>query len=331
MPNKVRQKIKVLYLKDIFEQKTDEEHPMSINQIIEELAKYGVEAERKSLYRDIETLQEYGMDICSRREKHYVYYLGKRDFEEVELKLLADAVLASRFIPKRYTMHIIKKLGNLTSEYGASKLDRQLYAEKSTNDEMSVIYYNIDSIYRAIDGNWQIQFRYFDYTMKKARELRHDGAFYIISPWALVWNDGMYYLVGYDSKDKQIKHYRVDKMLKTTINEKLPRDGHQAFIDFDIDKYRRRVFGMYSGETRDVKMHCHKSLANLIIDRFGRKDVVMYPVDEEHFDVHVKVAVSPVFISWAMGLSDKLEIVSPESVREEIREMARKLTEVYEK
>lgn len=329
MPNKAGQKIKVLYLKDIFEQKTDEEHPLSINQIIDELAKYGIEAERKSLYRDIVTLQEYGMDICSRREKHHVYYLGRRDFEEVELKMLTDAVSASRFIPRRYTARIIRKLGNLMSEHGAEKLKRQLYVEKTTNDEMSALYYNIDSIYRAIDGNWQIQFRYFDYTMKKAREFRHDGAFYIISPWALVWNDGMYYLVGYDGKNKKIKHYRVDKMLKTTINEKLPRDGEQAFLDFDIDKYKNRVFGMYDGETRDVKMRCHKSLANLIIDRFGRKEIIMYPVDDEHFEVCVKVAVSPVFISWAMGLGDKLVVLSPQSVREEIREMVNKLTEVY--
>ena len=329
MAKRSGQKLKLLYLKDIFEQKTDDEHPLSINGLIDELEKRGIVAERKSVYRDIETLQEYGMDICSRREKHFVYYLGKRDFESVELKLLTDAVSASKFIPKRYTMQIIKKLGSLTSEFGADMLDRQIYAEKSTNDEMSVLYYNIDSIYRAIDGNWKIQFRYYDYTMKKAHELRRNGAFYVTSPWALVWNDGMYYLIGYDSESKQIRHYRVDRMLKTTINETLPRDGQQAFLNFDVDKYRRKVFGMYSGETRDVKMYCHKSLANVIIDRFGKKDVVMYPVDDEHFKVIVKVAVSPVFISWAMSFGDKLVVLSPESVRDEIRQMAKKLSEVY--
>jgi len=325
------QKLKLLRLKSIFEQQTDEEHPMSIRQLTDILEKeYGIVSERKALYRDIEALREYGMNICSRREKHYVYYLGEREFEDVELKLLTDAVLASKFIPKKLTNRLMQKIGSLTSVYHAQRLDRQLLAEKSTDEESSSLYYNIDAVYRAINTDSRIQFRYFDYTMKKARELRRGGSFYVTSPWALLWNDGMYYLVGFDSTVGEIRHYRVDRMLRTTVNEKLRRDGREQFEDFDSEKYSRCYFGMYHSELDEVRMLCHKSLANVMIDRFGRRDLVMKIVDEEHFEVSVKVSISPVFLAWAAGFGSKLVILSPQSVREEMKKNISEMMKVYE-
>lgn len=322
------QKVKLLVLKEIFERKTDEEHQLTINEIIDELEKNGINAERKSLYRDIELLKDYGLDICSQRAKHYSYYLAQRSFETVELKLLSDAVAASKFIPKRQSTRIVKKLGMLTNEYNEDRLNRQLYTEKSSKEETSSIYYNIDAIYNAIDDDCRISFKYFDYNEKKQKVFRRDGGSYIMSPWALVWNDGMYYLVGYDSDSEIIRHFRVDKMDSTApVSEK--RDGKRAFRDFDMDSYTKSHFGMFGGKERTVEMLCHNSLANIIIDRFGKNAVRFYEADSEHFNVNVQVVISPVFLSWAMGFGEKLVIKAPADVRRSIKEMADTLAKIY--
>jgi len=322
------QKIKLLKLKEIFERKTDEEHQLTISEIIEELKKSGINAERKSLYRDIELLKEYGMDICSQRSKHYSYYLGEREFETVELKLLSDAVSASKFIPKRQSSRIIKKLGMLTNEYNEDRLNRQLYTEKSTKEETSSIYYSIDAIYNAIDDDCKISFKYFDYNEKKQRIFRRNSECYIVSPWALVWNDGMYYLVCYDNDKEIIRHFRVDKMDSTSpVPEK--RDGKRAFRDFDMDSYTKSHFGMFGGKEQTVELLCHNSLANIITDRFGKNTVRFYDADSEHFKVNIQVVISPVFLSWVMGFGDKLIIKSPGDIREALKNMASQLAEIY--
>lgn len=329
MPKSQGQKLKALRIKDIFEQKTDENHPIGIQDILDELLTYGIEAERKSLYRDINSLREYGMDIRTNKGRNYTYYLANREFDLAELKMLTDAVSASKFIPVRTGNKLIKKLGKLTSEYKAEGLKRQLYAEKASYTGIDGVLSNVEKLYGAIDRDSKIQFRYYSYTMHKNRQYRHNGKFYIISPWAMVWNDGMYYLIGYDSDAKEIRHYRVDKMANITINETLRRDGQETFADFDIKRYTKRIFGMYGGQVRDVKMCCHKSLSDVIIDRFGIADAVMKPIDDEHFIVKVKAAISPVFISWTMGFGNKLEVLEPKCVRNEIRDTVKLLTEVY--
>ncbi len=323
-----KQKLKLLRLKEIFERKTDSEHHLTLSEITQELEKFGITAERKSLYRDIELLRKYGMDIQAQRAKHYSYYLAERCFESVELKLLADAVASSKFIAKRQSDRIIKKLGSLDSEYNEARLKRQLYIEKSTREETSGIYFNIDAIYNAIDSDSKISFRYFDYNRRKMRDFRHNGEKYIMSPWALVWNDGMYYLVCYDSAAEIIRHFRVDKMdSPTQINEK--REGKRAFRDFDMDQYTKEHFGMFGGKIRTVELICHNSMSNIIIDRFGKNAVRFYDVDEKHFKVNIIVVVSPVFLSWAAGFGDKLIIKSPKDVREEFKAMINNLVKIY--
>ncbi len=329
MPKVEGQKLKIIRIKEILEQKTDKDHALSMSEITAELAKYGIPAERKGIYRDINALRECGMNIETYKGKNFRYYLANREFDLTELRLLIDAVYASKFIPVRAGNRLIKKLSSLTNKYNAEGLQHKLYAEKESYTATGNILTNIEKIYNAIDENLKIGFKYYRYTMHKKKEFRHNGKSYITSPWAMVWNDGRYYLLGYDSEMKKIKHYRVDKMTEITNIDGSERDGSQSFEDFDIKRYTRRIFSMYSGQVSEVKMKCHKSLADVIIDKFGMSHVVMKPINKEEFIAKVEVEVSPMFISWIMGFGNKLEVTEPKYVREQVRDTIKTLSEVY--
>lgn len=322
------QKMKLLYLKDIFEKKTDEHHSMTLEEIIEELDKLGIHAERKSLYGDIELLRGYGMDIIGRRSKQYEYYLGRRLFELPELKLLTDAVAASKFITKAKSRRLIRKIESLAGEHDASLLHRQVYAEHRTKAENETIYYNIDSVYKAIDMQVKISFKYFDWNRNKRRQYRHGGKLYVISPWAMAWDSENYYMVGYDSEADIIKHFRVDKMDKITVTDE-EREGREAFDGFDMGQYSKKLFGMFGGKEESVTLRCENSMANIIIDRFGR-DIPFFDYDDEHFCVCVNIVVSPVFLSWVIGFGQRIHIVSPKRAVHMCRQMAQEVLDSYE-
>lgn len=312
MARGAHQKLKLLYLANILREQTDEEHPMTINEIITALDQHGISAERKSLYDDFEALRCFGMDIVGRKDKTYGYYLASREFELAELKLLVDAVQSSRFITRKKSNELIRKLENLASAYEGRSLQRQVYVANRVKTMNESIYYNVDRIHSAIGDNKQIGFCYFDLTPKKEKNYRHEGEEYQVSPWALAWQDDHYYLIGYDPKTEQIRHYRVDKMEQLRcLPEK--REGQALFEAFDLGEYSSKMFGMFGGEEELVRLRCRNDLAGAVMDRFG-KEITLFP-REDYFDVTVKVAVSPWFLSWIFGFGGGIEIVSPDSVR----------------
>lgn len=325
MPKSPNQKLKILYLLDILRQKTDPEHFLDAQELIEELARHGVVAERKSLYDDIECLRLYGADIVLVRNKGY--FLAQQDFELPELKLLVDAVQSSRFITRKKSAELIKKLEGLANIYDSKKLQRQVYVANRVKTMNESIYYSVDGIHTAISNDQQIEFRYFDWDENKNRKLRHNGKTYRISPWALAWNSENYYLVGYDSEEEKIKHFRVDKMLNITLTEH-KRDGRELFRNFDIASYSSKMFSMYDGQEQTVTLSCANRTAGIIIDRFGQ-DVTFFRENEERFRVNVKVAVSSFFLTWLMNFGRDIEIVSPDSVRREMIDFVRKTGEIY--
>ncbi len=328
MPKGANQKLKLYYLACIFNELTDEEHSLTMQQIIEELAKREVTAERKSIYDDLNYLDEIGMEIIHEQiGKEHFYHIGSRRFELPELKLLVDAVQSSKFITAKKSNELIEKLESFASKYEAGKLRRQVYVQNRIKTMNESIYYNVDSINTAIQENHRIKFQYYNWNVKKEEELRHDGAFYDISPWALAWDDENYYLIGYDSEAGLTKHFRVDKMRRITVTQE-PRDGRKEFEHFDPAEYARRNFGMFSGEATNVRLEIDNSMAGVIIDRFG-KDVTFIPVDDEHSSVAVSVAMSDAFIGWVFGLGPKVRIAGPEDVVKAVREKAQKFADLY--
>ena len=328
MPKGTNQKFKLYRLAQIMLEKTDEEHFITMPEILKDLEGYEITADRKSIYNDLKDLEQLGIEVEGEPVgNRYHYHVVSREFELPELKLLVDAIQSSKFITERKSNALIKKLEKLVSKYDAQKLQRQVYVSGRIKTMNESIYYNVDAIHNAITENRKIKFQYFQWNVKKEMELRHDGAFYHISPWGLSWDHENYYLVGYDSKEEKIKYYRVDKMLKVQMLSE-EREGKEHFKKIDMAEYTRKSFSMFGGKERQVKLLVDNELAGVIIDRFG-KDVIMIPAGDAQFAVNVNVQVSSHFLGWIMSLGAGIKIVSPDDVVEQMRKEIERLNSQY--
>lgn len=325
------QKLKLLYLQQILLTETDEDHPLTIREMIEKLEKLGIHAERKSLYDDIAELTSFGLDIEKVKSKATGYYVSSRDFQLPELKFLVDSVQCAKFITVKKTNELIKKLETLTSVHEAKSLQRQVYVANRVKTPNEQIYINTDTIHDAISKNRQIRFKYYEWvidfsgTEKIRRELKHNGGYYQVSPWALTWDDENYYLVAYT--DDQIKHFRVDKMVSIDVLDEA-RTGQEKFSNFDTARYCKKSFGMFSGSEQDVKVVFSNKFIGIVIDRFG-SDVFITKYDEDHFCAVLTVVVSPVFLSWIMGFGTDAKIIYPPNVVDEINSRIDDLKKLY--
>ena len=328
MPKGSNQKFKLYRLAQIMLERTDEEHYISMPEIMAALSEYDVTADRKSIYNDLRDLSVFGIEVEGEPiGNRYHYHVTNRSFELPELKLLVDAIQSSKFITEKKSYALIKKLETLASKYDAQKLQRQVYVSGRIKTMNESIYYTVDAIHNAISENKKIKFQYFQWNAKKEMELRHNGAWYHISPWGLSWDDENYYLVGYDTDAGMIKHYRVDKMLHIKISDE-SREGKEHFKKLDMADYAKKSFGMFGGKEQTVKLSVHNKLAGVIIDRFG-KDVMMIPADEEHFNVNVDVCVSRQFLGWVFSLGSDIQIVGPDDVVEQMRKEIARSVEQY--
>ena len=329
MPKGTNQKFKLYRLAQIMMKKTDEEHYITMPEIKEALAEYDITADRKSLYNDLRDLEILGIEVEGEQDgNRYCYHVVNRPFELPELKLLVDAIQSSKFITEKKSNSLIKKLETMVSEYDAQKLQRQVYVSGRIKAMNESIYYTVDAIHNAISENKKIRFQYFQWNVKKKPQLRHGGAWYHISPWGLSWDDENYYLVGFDSEAGLIKHFRVDKMLRIALSNET-REGREHFKKLDMADYVRKSFGMFGGEEETVKLQVSNGLAGVIIDRFG-KDVMMIPVDEDHFNVSVDVRVSRQFLGWVFSLGESVRILGPEAVVDQMKAEAQRLIGQYD-
>ena len=321
-------KMKTLFLMQILLQRTDEKHMMSANDLAAALQEYGLKAERKSIYADIEALQAYGLDIVQQKGSNPGYYVASRNFELPELKLLVDAVQSSKFITTKKSAELIKKLENMASKYEAQQLQRDVFIYNRPKTDNETIYYNVDQIHNALHSNAKISYQYAEWTTQKELQLKKNGALYLVSPWALTWDDENYYLIAYDEAADCIKHYRVDKMQNIAVLEET-RVGKEKFLDFDLAAFAKKTFGMYGGYDETVTILCHNSLVGVMLDRFGQ-DVPIVPVDDEHFYAKPLVAVSQQFFGWVTGLGNMVQITGPNNVKEEYKAYLSKIIMNYQ-
>lgn len=327
MPKSPNQKLKLLYLLQFLRRESDQEHPVTVQQMIDELERCGVSAERKSIYDDLEALRRFGADIVQQRGRNPGYFLGEREFELPELKLLVDSIQSSKFITQRKTLSLIRKLEGLTSVHGGRLLERQVYVRGRVKSMNESVFYNVDEISNAITRDRAIRFRYFEFTVQKERRYRREGGWYQLSPYALIWDDENYYMLAWDAAEGRFKHFRVDKMTQISALE-LPREGAEAFRGLDMSVYSQQVFGMFAGETVPVRLRFASHLAGAVIDRFG-KDTLLIPDGEAYFTVTVPVAVSPQFFAWVFGFGTEAEILSPQTAREQAGQAASAIAALY--
>ena len=310
------QKEKILRIMDALLHNTDEQHPMNAQQLISMLKQYGIRAERKSIYADVETLQHFGIDVNKTGQVNRGYYVGSREFELAELKLLVDAVQCSKFITKKKSEDLIKKLEHLTNKYAAKELRRQVYVTGRVKTSNERIFYSIDQIHMAIHDNCKVKFQYASWNLKKELVPRKNGEYYVVSPIALVWDDENYYLVAYDAAAELVKHYRVDKILNLQLLENESREGEAYIREFNSAEYAKSTFGMFRGEEKDITLKCKKELVGSMIDRFGTDIMILGTHDtkceEVHF--HTNIAISDRFFGWLAGFSGQVTIEKPAEV-----------------
>lgn len=318
MAKSLNQKLKLLYLVDILERKTDEKHPMTAAQLIEELARAEVSAERKSIYDDIEQLIQFGYDIVHNKSRiNGGYYMASRRFELAELKVLVDSVQASRFLSVKKTRELIEKLEQLCSIHEEKQLKRQVYVLNRVKTDNENIFYNVDYIHDAIHNNKQISFQYYEWSTSKAMKLKRDGARYIVSPLGLTWDDENYYLVAFEDEKSAMRHYRVDKMKSIEVME-TDRSEESGYREFDIAAYSNKVFGMYGGELTRITLTFPEQLIGVMLDRFG-KEVSLKREVEDIYSIRTDVIVSGQFFGWLAGLGRQVQIVSPQAAKEKYK------------
>lgn len=320
MSRGTNQKFKFTYVMKIMLEKTDEDHALTLNQILDELARYGITAERKSIYADFQDMTDnFGIEIIKEQVgRDICYHVGAREFELAEVKLLIDAIQSSKFITQNKSRELISKIKGFVSEYQAGQLQRQVFINDRVKSMNESVYYNVDDIHTAINNNNRIKFKYYTWDITGKLVPKHGDEFITVSPWALIWDNENYYLVAYDENEDKIKHYRVDKMMRiTVIDEK--RAGKELFRNFDMARYSKSTFGMYGGEEKLVDILIANHMCGVFIDRFG-KDIDFRPVDDAHSMLHVNVNLSPQFYGWIFGLGTDVKVTGPEDVVKEMRD-----------
>ncbi len=329
MARGVNQKLKLLYLYKILNEQTDENVTLNAAELIRELSKYGVSAERKSIYDDIEALRLFGLDVNMSPDHGRGYYVGERLFQLSEIKMLVDIIQAAKFISESKSVDLIEKISTLVPVTDRKTLKRQIVVANRVKSANETVYYSIDHLYRGIDEKKQIRFRYYTWDVRKNKLYKNKGQFYYVNPISLMWADEKYYLVAYDDIAGKIKHYRVDKMENVEVcDEYISRAVRE--MKFNAADYAKRSFNMFGGEVREVTLRGNSESIGIIYDRFGR-DVFVVQRDDNTFSVTVKVAVSPQFYSWIFGVSDLLTIEGPSDIVGEYCEMCRKAADACNK
>lgn len=330
MPRSTNQKLKLPLLIRILQTKTDEEHGLNAEELIRELNRYGISAERKSIYDDIALLQD-SLGMAIEHDKAKGYRLVERDFDLPELKLLVDAVQSSRFVSVTKSDELIRKLKGLTSEHRARELQRQVTVKNRIKSMNNTTIYTIDTLHNAILHNRKITFQYWGWTPAKEQVARHNGKKYKVSPWMLLWDDEYYYLVAFDGDAGdagELRHYRVDRMRSVSECGE-PREGREKFDAVDLTEYSSGVFGMFGGNITHVTFRCKNRLADVVIDRFG-KDVMMLPDKDGTFTFHADINVSPQFFGWVASFGNEIRIERPQSVADQFREHVKNALQQYE-
>ena len=326
-------KMALLRIMEFFLEQTDEDHPANAADISAYLEKWEISEDRRTIYTDVALLADFGLDIEKAQSGRGGggWYLASRRYELAELKLLADAVQASKVITEKKTRELIAKLEKETSQAHAEELHREVFVRRDRKSGNETIFYNIDAIHEAIRRNCQIQFRYGFINVKKHLVMRKDGAIYQLSPWALAWQEENYYLIAYDAEEEKIKHFRVDKMMRTKVVADEERLGGDRFQQFDLGDYLGKTFSMFSGKDEEVQFRCRDYMAGVMVERFGQ-DRMLVPEEggTGYFHMTATVSVSSQFYGWLAGLDGGVEILAPERVRTEYRDYLKKLLAAYE-
>lgn len=304
----MEKKSRILYIKRYLETQTDEEHPATLKDILTHLEKEGIKADRRAVSADIDLLIESGVDIVRNTGRQHEYFCGGNHFELPEIKLLIDAVQASRFITAQKSDALISKLSAHASIHQSEQLNRHIYVDKQIKSNNEQAYLVVDKLHAAINSGTRVRFKYYEYSPTREKIYKHDGQIYEFSPYCLIWNGDHYYAAGYSKHHNKVITFRVDRIAGLCMTDKpaVPRP-----YGFDMAFYARSVFQMYDGPVSDITLLCENRHMKTIVDRFG-EDVQTTIADEDHFTASVQVAISPTFFGWVFSFCGGIRVIAPE-------------------
>lgn len=322
-------KIKLVKIWEILSQETDEEHRMGTQELLAKLADIGISCDRRTLYADIKALNDCGYEILCRRGIGNEYYVKDRKFSIAELHIMIDAVQAAGFITDKKTEEFIDKLAALAGSRRGEALKDNLVAFNNTKTDNEDIYHNVETITAAIQQGKKVKFTYFDYDTSHKRVYRKDGRFYYMNPYALVMDNDNYYFLGCDMYHDNMISFRVDRMEQVQVSRH-DKEDLSILRKFDLQNYKKQIFGMYSGDIKEVTIRAHKDLIDTIFDLFGPK-TRLSSVNDDEFVFTTQVQLSPQFFGWCCSFGDKLKITAPNSVVGALEDYIDKLSEEYTK
>lgn len=332
MAGQKNSKLKLLYLADILNEKTDDTHFLTANDICNELEKLGITAERKSIYKDINVLKDYGMDIILNTEKNTRgYFVGSRKFELAELRLLLDAVQAANFISPKKTSALVKKIESFASTNQSKILHKQVYVDNRPKCSNEELFYTITALDNAINSGVKVSFTYSRRKITEEFKTSKEDKSFTVSPYALIWSDDHYYLICNNEKYDNLMNLRIDRIKKVVTTTEKSRSFSEVSdykLKFNSADYASKLFNMYSGEPRPVEFVCDNEMLEQVLDRFGEK-VKMQKFDDEHFSVKTNAAVSDGLVSWLLGFGGKIKVKSPNDLSFLVKQKAQEILDTY--
>lgn len=325
MANNPKAKLKTLYVMRILQEETDAEHGLSLRQIIERLEEYGIQAERKGLYRDIETLREFGIDIQTYQRNPVEYAIERRDFSLSELMLLVDAVESCKFLTQQQSRLLITNLKLLASDGQRALLDRRIHVSGRITSKNESVFGNIDMLHEAMRKHQKVAFMYYRYGLDGKRMPTHDGRKHLVTPVGIAFADGYYYLTAWNDERDALTEFRIDRIDKLELaDERATKNDQIAQHAFERDEYE--MFGRFAGEPVTATLLVDGDKVEIIMDRFG-SGADIYPHDEASAKAIVKVRKSQQFFGWIAGLGGTVRIAAPKTLKQEYTDYLRSLIE----
>jgi predicted DNA-binding transcriptional regulator YafY len=324
-------KIRILALLELLDQWTDEEHPLSAQELIAFLSEQGITAERKTIYRDISALRAHGIDILFTRKPKAGYFLAERRFELPEVRLLMDAVYAAPFLTQKKTGELLQKLSGLMSAGQAEETAGMPHINLRPKFKNEEIYYTIDAVSRAIAQKKKISFLYRHHVIRGNRMTRDEGRKFLVSPYALIWDSDKYYLAANYEKYGDISVYRLDRMRRAVLSAQDARpfcEVSEYRERFDAEDYAAKTFHLYHGDLQTVALRCSDSALELLLDKFGA-GLRICTREDGLFDVKIQVYAGEGLVEWLLQYGDRICVLSPQALREQVCERIHRIEKQY--
>ena len=315
---------RIIKLLEIFFNETDDDHKLTTNQLINKLAEEGISVHRNTISSDIEILKEAGYDIICEKSTQNLYYIGKRDFDNAEIKMLCDAVNAAHFITEKQTSQLISKLLKNVSTYTADKIRSMIQAPSCVKVAESSIY-NADLINQAISQKKAITFQYYEYNEQREKVLKHNGYIYTASPYAAVWHEDRYYMIGYSVKHEDIANFRIDRMTNVSVSE---NTKYVCPRGFELKEYLSSKIKVFKGARTEVCLKCKSKHMKAILDYYGQ-EIKTTDAEKGYFNAIIEIELSPTFYAWLFQFGGEIIIQSPQNAIDEFIKIANTLIQTH--